>query len=281
MIFWLNLTPNSYGWDSDPLPLQYRFKYFANRLSYEIRKQINKQLRRKYFDTRLETLRLWRKFESLRSPPPSGPAECDGLEQTIHETHVPSNCLTARIYGTPKLVLFTIRKSSDQSLIICRTTCSSDLCCSIVFNIPFKSSILFRNACWLLKIFLTGMRFCSSPLEPSPSLSSLSDEGVGIFFPDVIEKYTRTDCKILRTWTRPCRTHMISNILVTKINYSVQTSLTYSTWRKQTHGHIHYQPLTRQQNKQMHSTNGLKNCKIDLIGVLVLTREAKGKFSPT
>lgn len=150
--------------------------------------------------------------ESLRvcGPPPSpppGPAECDGLGQTINETHVPSNCLTARIYGTPKLVLFTIRKSSDQSLIICRTTCSSDLCCSIVFNIPFKSSILFRNACWLLKIFLTGMRFCSSPLEPSPSLSPLSDEGVGIFFPDVIEKYTRTDCKIVRIWTRPCRTH--------------------------------------------------------------------------
>lgn len=73
MISWLNLTPNSYGWDSNPLPLQNSFKYFANQLSYEIRKQINKQLRRKYFDTRLETLRLWRKFESLRSPLPPPP----------------------------------------------------------------------------------------------------------------------------------------------------------------------------------------------------------------
>lgn len=137
--------------------------------------------------------------------------ECDGLEQTIHETYAPSNCLTARIYGTPKLVLLTVRNSSDQSLIICSTTCSSDFCCSIVFNIPFKSSIRFRSACRLLKIFLTGMRFCSSPLEPSPSLSPLSDEDVCVFFPDVIKKYTKNDFKILRewhgykTWTR--RTH--------------------------------------------------------------------------
>lgn len=108
----------------------------------------------------------------------------EGREGRKKVENSPSNCLIARMYGTPKLVLLTARKSSVQSLTICNTDCSSDLCCSIVFNIPFKSSILFRRACWLLKIFLTGMRFCSSPLEPSLSLSPLSDDS-DIFLSDI------------------------------------------------------------------------------------------------
>lgn len=49
-----------------------------------------------------------------------------------------------------------------------------------------------------------GMCFCFLLLEFLLLLSLLFDEGVGIFFFDVIEKYMRIDCKILRIWIRLC-----------------------------------------------------------------------------
>lgn len=92
----------------------------------------------------------------------------------VQLTILPSISFTHLMYGTPRLVLSTLCKSLDQPSTIRSTVCNSVFCCSIVFSIPFKSSIFFRNACWLLKIFFTGMRFCSSLL--SPSLSPLSEE---------------------------------------------------------------------------------------------------------
>lgn len=124
------------------------------------------------------------------------------------ERKLPSVCFTALIYGTPKLVLVTFRKSSDQPSTKRSTVRSSTFCCSIVFSIPFKSSIFFRSFCWLLNIFLTGMRFCSSLLEASPSLSPLSEE-TEFVLSAIIEMLSVT-------WSK----HLIEHFMKVSCNYS-------------------------------------------------------------